>query len=192
MLADADAGNVVTAAAAGAEWGYRLLPLLLLLIPLLYMVQELTVRLGIYTGRGHSELIRERFGPKWAWVAAAVLAVGAVGSLATEFTAVAGIGELYGLPRLITLPVAAAVLLLMVGTGSYRRIERAALTIGLVQLAFSSSLGLPIPIRRLFFAKSRTCRLAIDGFCTWPQPLLVPSSILGWFFISSRQWSITN
>ena len=62
MLADTDAGNVVTGAQAGAQWGYRLLPLLLLLIPMLYMVQELTVRLGIHTGRGHGELIRERFG----------------------------------------------------------------------------------------------------------------------------------
>lgn len=52
MLADTDAGNVVTAAQAGAQWGYRLLPLILALIPMLYMVQELTVRLGIFTGRG--------------------------------------------------------------------------------------------------------------------------------------------
>ncbi|HEY4042453.1 MAG TPA: divalent metal cation transporter, partial [Rhodopila sp.] len=66
MLADTDAGNVVTAAQSGAQWGYRLLPLVLLLIPLLYMVQELTVRLGIHTGRGHGELIRERFGLGWA------------------------------------------------------------------------------------------------------------------------------
>jgi hypothetical protein len=62
MLADTDAGNVVTGAQAGARWGYRLLPLLLVLMPMPYMVQELTVRLGIYTGRGHGELIRERFG----------------------------------------------------------------------------------------------------------------------------------
>jgi Mn2+/Fe2+ NRAMP family transporter len=52
MLADADAGNVVTAAQAGAQWGYRLLPLLLALIPMPYLVQELTVRLGVHTGRG--------------------------------------------------------------------------------------------------------------------------------------------
>src|SRR5271168_223775 len=62
MLADTDAGNVVTAAQAGSQWGYRLLPLVLMLIPMLYMVQELTMRLGLYTGRGHGELIRERFG----------------------------------------------------------------------------------------------------------------------------------
>ena len=52
MLADTDAGNVVTAAQSGAQWGYRLLPLLLGLIPVLYMVQELAVRLGIFTGLG--------------------------------------------------------------------------------------------------------------------------------------------
>ena len=62
MLADTDAGNVVTGAQAGAIWGYRFLPLLLLLIPMLYMVQDLTVRLGVVTGRGYGELIRERFG----------------------------------------------------------------------------------------------------------------------------------
>ena len=99
MLADTDAGNVVTAAQAGAQWGYRLLPLLLLLIPMLYMVQELTVRLGVDTGRGYGELIRERFGVGWAWLSAAGLAAAVIGSLVTEFTGVAGIGELYGLSR---------------------------------------------------------------------------------------------
>jgi Mn2+/Fe2+ NRAMP family transporter len=136
MLADTDAGNVVTAAQAGARWGYRLLPLVLLLIPMLYMVQELTVRLGIATGRGYGELIRERFGGGWAWLATAGLAAAALGSLITEFTGVAGVGELYGLPRHLSLPLAAAVLLAVVATGSYRRVERAALFIGLFELAF--------------------------------------------------------
>jgi Mn2+/Fe2+ NRAMP family transporter len=53
MLADTDVGNVVTGAQAGAQWGYRLQPLM----PMLYMVQELTVRLDIYIGRGHGELL---------------------------------------------------------------------------------------------------------------------------------------
>src|SRR5579884_1916122 len=84
MLADTDAGQVVTAAQAGARWGYRLLPLVLLLIPMLYVVQELTVRLGIATGRGHGELIRERFGGGWAWLSMAGLAAGASGSRSEE------------------------------------------------------------------------------------------------------------
>lgn len=136
MLADTDAGNVVTAAESGARWGYRLLPLLLLLIPLLYMVQELTVRLGIFTGRGHGELIRERFGRGWAWLSAAGLLVATIGSLITEFTGVAGIGELYGLSRSLTLPLASAALLVVAISGSYRRVERTTIVIGLFELAF--------------------------------------------------------
>ncbi len=136
MLADADAGNVVTAAEAGREWGYRLVPLILLLIPLLYMVQELTVRLGIGTGRGLGELVEEHFGALWAWLSLAALAAATAASLVTEFTAVAGIGALFGLSRSESLPLAAAFLLAVVATGSYRRAERVALLVGLFELAF--------------------------------------------------------
>src|ERR1700757_1053957 len=129
MLADTDAGNVVTAAQSGAQWGYRLLPLVLMLIPMLYMVQELTVRLGIYTGRGHGELIRARFGLGWAWLSTLGLTGAVVGSLITEFTGVAGIGQLFGLSRSFTLPLAAATLLIIVASGSYKRVERAALIV---------------------------------------------------------------
>lgn len=136
MLADNDAGNVVTAAQAGAEWGFRLLPLLLGLIPLLYMVQELAVRLGIFTGCGFGELIRKTFGAGWAALAAVGLVVATAGSLVTEFTGIAGIGDLYDVPRAFTLSIAAVILLLVVLTGSFRRTERALLLIGLFQLAF--------------------------------------------------------
>jgi Mn2+/Fe2+ NRAMP family transporter len=136
MLADTDAGNVVTAAQSGAQWGYRLLPLVLLLIPMLYMVQELTVRLGLYTGCGHGELIRVRFGLGWALLSTLGLAGAVIGSLITEFTGVAGIGELFGLSRSFTLPLAAATLLFIVASGSYKRVERAALIVGLFELAF--------------------------------------------------------
>jgi Mn2+/Fe2+ NRAMP family transporter len=136
MLADTDAGNVVTAAQSGAQWGYRLLPLVLLLIPMLYMVQELTVRLGVHTDRGHGELIRVRFGLGWARLSTLGLAGAVVGSLITEFTGVAGVGELFGLSRSFTLPLAVATLLIIVASGSYKRVERVALIVGLFELAF--------------------------------------------------------
>jgi len=129
-------GSVITAGQSGVQWGYRLLLLQLLLVPILYMVQELTVRLGIFTGRGHGELIRDTFGPVWAWVSAVGLGVSTVGALLTEFSGVAGVGELYGLPRFVSLPVAAVALLAVVLTGSYRRVERAAIAVGLFELAF--------------------------------------------------------
>src|SRR6516165_8291363 len=92
MLADADVGNVATSAQAGAHWGFRLLPLLLALIPVLYVIQELTVRLGIFTRRGLSELVRERFGRTWSVIAGVGLVSVVIASLVTEFTGVGGVG----------------------------------------------------------------------------------------------------
>ena len=136
MLADTDVGSIITAGQSGVQWGYRLLALQFALMPILYVVQELTVRLGIATGRGHGELIRETFGPVWAWISAAGLGIATVGALLTEFSGVAGVGALYGLPRGLTLPLAAAALLAVVLTGSYRRVERVAIAVGLFELAF--------------------------------------------------------
>ena len=136
MLADTDVGSVITAGQSGVQWGYRLLLLQAILIPILYMVQELTVRLGVFTGRGHGELIKETFGRFWAWVSVGGLAVATVGALLTELSGVAGVGELYGVPRWVSLALATTTLLLIVITGSYRRVERAAIAIGLFEFAF--------------------------------------------------------
>lgn len=136
MLADTDVGSIITAGQSGVQWGYNLLLLQLLLVPILYMTQELTVRLAIFTGRGHGELIRDTFGPFWAWVSAIGLGIATTGALLTEFSGVAGVGELYGLSRFISLPMAAAALLIVVLNGSYRRVERLAIAVGLFELAF--------------------------------------------------------
>jgi Mn2+/Fe2+ NRAMP family transporter len=136
MLADTDAGNVVTAAEAGARWGYRLAPLPLLLIPALAMVQELAVRIGLFSGRGFGELIRERFSPFWRWAAAVALIVATLSSLVTELAGIAGVGELYNAPRALVLPLAALTLILVALTGEYRRVERVALAFGLFELSF--------------------------------------------------------
>ncbi len=136
MLAYGDAGNVVVAAQAGARWGYRLLPILLFVTPLIYMLQELAVRLGIFCGKGHGEVLKETFGDAWAWVSAGGLATAAIGTLIAQFTAVAGIGELFDMPRAATVPIAALGLLAVVATDGYRRVERIALAIGVCEGAF--------------------------------------------------------
>jgi Mn2+/Fe2+ NRAMP family transporter len=136
MLADTDVGSVITAAQSGVSWGYRLLLLQVVLIPILFLVQDLAVRLGIFTGRGHGELIRAVLGPVWAWLAAMALGIAGIGALLTEFSGVAGVGTLYGVPRLFSLPVAAAALVAVVLSGSSRRVERVALALGLFELAF--------------------------------------------------------
>ncbi len=136
MLADTDVGSVITAGQSGVQWGYRLLLLQLVLVPILYIVQELTVRLGIFTGRGHGELIREQFGAFWAWVSVGGLGIAVLGALLTEFSGVAGVGEMYGVPRGISLFLAAGSMLAVVMTGSYRRVERVAIAVGLFEFAF--------------------------------------------------------
>ncbi|MBV8593553.1 MAG: divalent metal cation transporter [Caulobacteraceae bacterium] len=136
MLADTDVGSIITAGQSGVQWGYRLLLLQLVLIPILYMVQELTVRLGIFTGRGHGELIKETFGKAWAWISVGGLAVATGGALLTELSGVAGVGEIYGVPRVVSLALAGAALIAVVVTGSYRRMERVAIAVGLFEFAF--------------------------------------------------------
>jgi len=136
MLADTDVGSIITAGQSGVQWGYKLLIPQFILMPVLYIVQELTVRLGIFTGKGHGELIREAFGVKWAWLSATGLGVATMGALLTEFSGVAGVGDLYGVPHYVSLPMAAAALLAVVVTGSYRRVERVAMIVGAFELAF--------------------------------------------------------
>ncbi len=136
MLADTDAGSLITAAQSGARWGYAMVLPQLVLIPILYIVQEMTVRLGILTGKGHGALIREHFGRGWGLVSAGMLFLAGTGALLTEFAGVAGVGELFGVPRLLTVPVAAAFLIGIAMTGSYRRVERIGIALGLAELAF--------------------------------------------------------
>ncbi|WP_234409543.1 NRAMP family divalent metal transporter [Ideonella sp. B508-1] len=136
MLADNDAGSVITAAQSGHEWGYRLLLLQVLLVPLLFVVQELAVRLGLANGKGFSELILERFGRGWAWLFVAALVSSCLGALVTQFSGLVGIGQLYGLPAWFSVAWLVVLVLAMVLTGSYHGVERVALLFGLFGLAF--------------------------------------------------------
>lgn len=136
MLADTDAGSLVTAAQSGAQWGYRMILPQVILMPILYVVQEMTVRLGIVTGRGHGALIREGFGRRWALLSACTLFLSAIGALITEFAGIAGVGQLFGVSRWVTVPVVTAFLLGLALTGSYGRVERIGIAVGLAELAF--------------------------------------------------------
>ena len=145
MLADTDAGCLVTAAQSGASWGYALLIPQLLLIPILFMVQEITVRLGIVTGKGHGLLIREHFGRGWGYLSAGTLLLSSIGALLTEFAGIAGVGELFGVSRWFTIPVATVLLLAVALLGRYRRAERIGILVGLGELAFIVAMVLAGP-----------------------------------------------
>ena len=136
MLADTDAGSVITAAQSGAQWGYSLLLLQFILIPILYIVQELTARLGAATGQGHAELIKRYFGAGWAWVSVGALIVSCVGALLSELSGLAGVGNLIGVPAPLTLALAVAALLIVAFTNSYLTVERIAIIVGGFEVVF--------------------------------------------------------
>ncbi len=136
MLADTEAGSVITAAQSGAEWGYRLLLLQFLAIPLLFMAQELTVRLGLGTGKGYGELIRLRFGRGMAFLSMAILLISCFGALLTQMSGLAGVGQLFGIPIWQTIALIVILIFVMTWTGSYRSVERIAILLGLFGLAF--------------------------------------------------------
>jgi Mn2+/Fe2+ NRAMP family transporter len=145
MLADTDAGSIITASQSGAQWGYRMVLPQVLLIPILYVVQEMTVRLGIITGEGHGSLIRKQFGRRWALLSAGTLVLSAIGALITEFAGIAGVGELFGISRSVTIPTATVFLLTLALSGKYSRVERVGLAIGLAELAFIPAMILSHP-----------------------------------------------
>ena len=136
MLADTDAGSVITAAQSGAQWGYSLLSLQLVLIPILYVVQELTVRLGAVTGKGHAELIKTHFGIGWAWFSVATLIVTCLGALLTEFAGLTGVGNVLGVPPAVTLALVVVAMLAMALMHGYATVERIAIAVGAFELVF--------------------------------------------------------
>ncbi|MGW1159856.1 divalent metal cation transporter [Streptomyces sp. NPDC002519] len=125
MVGDNDAGGIATYAQAGQNYGYSLLWVLLLLIPVLIVNQEMVVRLGAVTGVGHARLITERFGRFWGWFSVGDLFLLNFLTIVTEFIGISLGAEHLGVSRYVVVPVAAAVLVAVTASGSFRRWERA-------------------------------------------------------------------
>jgi Mn2+/Fe2+ NRAMP family transporter len=128
MCGDNDAGAFSTYGQAGQNYGTRLLWTLLLLIPVLYVNQEMVLRLGAVTGVGHARLILERFGKFWgAFSVIDVFILNAL-TIVTEFIGITLAAGYLGVPRVVAVLLAAAGILAAAFTGSFRRFERIAIT----------------------------------------------------------------
>jgi Mn2+/Fe2+ NRAMP family transporter len=141
MVGDNDAGGVSTYAQAGQDYGYSLLWTLVLLIPVLIVNQEMVVRLGAVTGVGQARLIKERFGPFWAWFSVGGLFVLNFLIISTEFIGVSLAGEFFGVSPYVVVPVSALLLIGITVTGNFRRWERA-----MFVFLFASLLVLPLAV----------------------------------------------
>jgi Mn2+/Fe2+ NRAMP family transporter len=123
-IGDNDAGGVATYAGAGQNYGTSLLWVLLLLMPVLIVNQEMVVRLGAVTGVGHARLINERFGRFWGWFSVGDLFILNFLTIVTEFIGVRLALGFFGIDPLVSVPVAAILLVAITVTGSFRRWER--------------------------------------------------------------------
>jgi len=135
LVADNDAGGISTYAQAGQDYGLRFLWLLVLLAAALLVNQEMVGRLGAVTGAGHARLIYERFGRRWGAFALSDLLVVNFLVIVTEFTGIAFALGYFGVSRYLSVPLAAAVLISLPLTGTFRRWERAMYVLVFVSLA---------------------------------------------------------
>jgi Mn2+/Fe2+ NRAMP family transporter len=148
MVGDNDAGAFATYGQAGQDYGTKLLWTLLLLVPVLYVNQEMVVRLGAVTGVGHARLIFQRFGKFWGAFSVIDLFLLNALTLVTEFIGISLSASYLGLPKIAAVLVAAAVVMAAAFTGSFRTFERIAVafclgSLLLIPIAFMShpSLG---------------------------------------------------
>jgi len=124
MVGDNDAGAFSTYAQAGQNYGTTLLWTLALLIPVLYVNQEMVLRLGAVTGVGHARLILERFGKFWGAFSVIDLFILNALTIVTEFIGISLALDFLGLPKLLGIGIAALLIMLAAGTGDFRRFER--------------------------------------------------------------------
>lgn len=130
---DNDAGGITTYSVAGAIYGYGLIWTLIPSFIVLLVIQEMNARMGIVTGKGLSDLIRENAGLKITFFIFIGLLISNIGNTTTEFAGVAGSMEIFGVSKYISVPVVAVMVWLLVVKGTYKIAER-------IFLVFSVSL----------------------------------------------------
>jgi Mn2+/Fe2+ NRAMP family transporter len=136
MVADNDAGGITTYAATGAKYGYGLLWFLVLLGPVAYFVQEMTVRLGAVTKRGHAEAIFDAFGSFWGWFSLLDLFLSDWLTLVTEFIGMTAALSIFHVPAWLTIIVVCVAISAMVLQGRYWTFEKIALLFAALNIIY--------------------------------------------------------
>jgi Mn2+/Fe2+ NRAMP family transporter len=121
---DNDAGGIATYSLAGAQYGYSLLWSLVPIAILLIVVQEMVARLGVVTGKGLSDLIREEYGVKITFFVMVALLLTNLGNITAEFAGLAASLEIFGVSRYISIPLGGALVWYLVVKGNYRFVEK--------------------------------------------------------------------
>src|SRR5271165_1636042 len=133
---DNDPGGILTYSQAGAKYGYALLWTMIPITIALIVVQEMCARMGVVTGKGLSDLIREEFGLRLTFVLMSLLVVVNYTNVVTEFIGITGSLQLFHVPKWISVPVCAFLVWYMVVKGSYKSTEKIFLVASVVYIAY--------------------------------------------------------
>jgi len=136
---DNDAGGITTYSVAGAHYGYSLLWMLVLVALALIIIQEMSARLGVVTGKGLADLIRESFGVRATAVIIGIVLIANLANTVSEFAGVAASMEIFGWSKYISVPLAAVGVWLLIVKGSYKVVERIFLVASALYLAYVAS-----------------------------------------------------
>src|SRR5208282_3564044 len=120
---DNDAGGISTYSIAGAQYGYALLWSLIPMTILLYVSEEMCARMGVVTGKGLSDLIREEFGFRTTFFLMVIGFIVDLGNVAAEFAGVAASMQIFGVNKYIAVPIAGLAVWILVLRGTYRQVE---------------------------------------------------------------------
>jgi NRAMP (natural resistance-associated macrophage protein)-like metal ion transporter len=133
---DNDSGGIFTYSQAGAQYGYKLLWMMIPITLALIVVQEMCARMGVVTGKGLSDLIREEFGLRLTFVLMVLLVIVNYTNVVTEFIGIAGSLHLFHVSKFISVPVCAALVWALVIRGDYKSTEKVFLLASLVYIAY--------------------------------------------------------
>ncbi|HEV7550873.1 MAG TPA: Nramp family divalent metal transporter, partial [Candidatus Angelobacter sp.] len=133
---DNDAGGIYTYSFAGAQFGYKPLFTIIPMTLALIVIQEMSARMGAITGKGLSDLIREEFGLRLTFVMMVFLVATNFANVMAEFAGVASSMELFHVTKFISVPIAAAVVWLIVVKGNYKTVEKVFLTASFFYIAY--------------------------------------------------------
>jgi NRAMP (natural resistance-associated macrophage protein)-like metal ion transporter len=133
---DNDANGILTYSQAGSQFGYALLWTILPVTLALIVVQEMSARMGVVTGKGLSDLIREEFGLRMTFVMMILLVIVNYGNVVGEFCGIAGSMQLFHVSKYISVPICAVIVWLLVVKGDYKSVEKVFLTASVLYLAY--------------------------------------------------------
>ncbi|MBN2046343.1 MAG: Nramp family divalent metal transporter [Anaerolineaceae bacterium] len=143
--ADNDAPGIATYSMAGSTYGYQFLFIIVIITIGEIVVQEMAARMGMVTGKGTADLIRERFGVKVTTFAMLTLLIANLGTTIAQFAGIAAAAELFGISRYIAVPFAAILVSLLVLRGSYKHVEKILIALCLSALSYVVTVALINP-----------------------------------------------